>query len=238
MTTATAPSIATIAPVDGMPHELAEVLRAGASHQYGLCCLPGQVTKLWPLLREAERLGYVRFIGLERPWITPQGRLAIGAPTEMEADRARMVLLCAGARKPLTPAKRDDPRTDFDYRSYKANNFVCILAVKARDDRPEKQTIRIVVSGSTRPQGLGGGNSIIMDETKGDEPFVLAVVPDWLQSKCRLPTYAMPLPEDQDWSDADRALWERLRNICFSINSRIRNAGRAQHERRSFGAYA
>lgn len=225
-----------IVPADGMSHDLAEVLRAGAAHDHGMICRPGQVQKLYPLLKEAERLGYLRFIDVERPWITPAGRAAIGAPTETEAGYARLVLACSGARKPLVPTKRADPRTDFDYRSYKSMGYVCILAVRAHDERPEPQTVRIKVAGSSKPQGLGAGNSIIMEETAG--PFVLAVVPTWLQRKCGLATYAMPLPEDQPWSESDRELWGHLRDVCFSINSRIRNSNRRQRERGSFGQYA
>lgn len=227
-----------IATIDGMSHELAEVLRVGAAHDHGMICRPGEVMKLFPLLKQAERLGYLRFIDIERPWITPAGRAAIGAPTETEAGYARLVLACSAARKPLVPAKRADPRTDFDYRSYRQCGYVCILAVRAQDDRPDPQTVRIVVSGSTKPQGLGARNSIIMEETKGPGPFVLAVVPKWLQEKCSLPTYAMPLPEDQDWSDDDRELWARLREVCFSINSRIRNSNRRPRERAAFGQWA
>ncbi len=216
--------------------EMARLLRAGVSDGIGIICRPGQVRKFWPILREAERLGYLRFLDIERPWITDEGRAAIGAPSQVDADYARLVLLCRGARKPLVPAKRDDPRTDFDYRSYSAAGYVCILAVKAPDDRLQPHTIKIIVPNSSRTQGLGGDNSIIQPESEGR--FVVAVVPDWLQKLTGLPTYAMPLSEDEYWTDPERATWDRLRSVCISINSRIRNSNRAAPERRRFGENA
>lgn len=215
--------------------EMVELLRSGASHVHGMICVRGQVQKNWKHLRELERLGFLRFLGsLDNPWITEAGRAAIGAPSEMEASHARLVAICAAARKPLTPAKRNDPRTDFDYRSYKTMGCVCVLAKRAPDYRTNPNTVRIVANGTI--QGFGPGNSIIMPESEG--PFVLAVIPDWLQRRLKLPTIGFALPEDEEWSDDERALWERLRNVCRSINTRIRNAGRGQHERRRYGETA
>lgn len=219
--------------------EAVELLRRGAAHSFGLCCRPGEIRKSYPFLRQAERLGYVRFLDLERPFITEAGRAAIGAPTEAEADYAKLVLLCAGARKrkPLTPTKRDDPRTDFDYRSYKQMGYGCVLAVKAPDDRVNPQSVKIVVPGSSKPEGLGPKNSIIQPESEGK--FVVACIPLWLQRKLKLPTGNLPLPDHEThWTSEDRETWERLRNVCFSINSRIRNANRAKRQNLAFGQWA
>jgi hypothetical protein len=116
--------------------EMTEVLRAGAEHSHGFCCMPGQVRKLWPLLREAEKLGFIRIISSERPWITPKGREAIGAPSESEASRLRLIALCGG-RKVLEPRRAEDPRTDFDYRSFKSMGWVCTVVVRQPDQRDE-----------------------------------------------------------------------------------------------------
>src|SRR6266576_3397424 len=121
---------------DELTPEMVALLRAGANNPQGFLCSPGSVQKNWKPLRELERLGYQRLIGFN-PWITEAGRAAIGEPSEMEADRRRRVDLFArlNKRKPLIPKPDQDPRTDFDYRSYKSCGYVCVLAVKLPDDR-------------------------------------------------------------------------------------------------------
>jgi hypothetical protein len=201
--------------------EMAELLRAGADHTNGICCRPGQVRKLWALIREAERAGWIRLLDAEKPWITDAGRKAIGAPSELDASHAKLVDLCKRSKRVLRAA--DDPRTDFDYRSYQANNFVCVLVVKQPDARVEPATIRVGRDLSSAPQFLGPKNSIVQPES--EDPFVLAIMPHWIVRKALLPTYPFPLNEDEPWTDDERALWERLRNICASVNTRIRRGG-------------
>jgi len=70
--------------------EMEALLRAGAENRCGLCCIPGEVRKNWETLREAERLGYVRFLDITRPWVTDEGRRAVGLPGELEASRAAL----------------------------------------------------------------------------------------------------------------------------------------------------
>jgi hypothetical protein len=222
------------------------LLRRGAADHLGLCCRPGEVVKLWPAISEAERAGYLRFVGGEKPWITPQGREAIGAPSEMEADMAKLRLLCANARKSLVPAKRADARTDFDYRSWKAMRWVCTLVVRQPDGRMGPRTVRVGRTIDSQPQFLGSKNSMIQPES--DARFVLTLVPAWMTRPIKkngdnipaiFSTYPMPIDEtDSNFTDDERAAWDRLRQICFSINSRIRNAGRGQRERLRFGENA
>ncbi|MGY3609900.1 MULTISPECIES: hypothetical protein [unclassified Bradyrhizobium] len=215
--------------------EVVDLLRAGAADHLGYCCRPSQVVKLYPAIQAAERAGYVRFIG-EHPWITEAGRKAIGAPTQAEADRAKLIELCS-RRKKLVPAKRDDPRTDFDYRSYKSMDYVCTLLVKQPDARENPSSIRVGRSLSSDPQFLGPRNSIILPESEGR--FVLAIMPAWLVRKCLLPTYPFPLDEEDPAFTADeRATWDRLRLVCHSVNARIRGAGRRQSERFRYGESA
>lgn len=215
--------------------EMADLLRAGAADKLGLICSPSRVEKNYKVLREAERLGYLRFLDIERPWITPAGRLAIGAPTEAETSRAEFAAICAGVRKPLVPAKRNDPRTDFDYRSWKSMDWHCVLVVKQPHDR-EIRSVRVGRTPTSAPQYLGSRNSTIQPESDGR--FVLAVIPKWLISTAGFSTYPLPLDDGDGWTDAEREAWDRLRNVCFSINSRIRNAGRGQHQRLRFGEFA
>ena len=224
--------------IDELTPEMAELLRAGANHNHGLICVPGQVQKHWKTLRQAERLGYLRFLDIERPWITEAGRAAIGEPTEMEADYRRRVALLSSLnkRKPLIPTPAKDPRTDFDYRSYKSCGYVCVLAVKLPDDRPDARTIKVGRPGSSEHHFFGAGNSIVQPESEGR--FVLAVMPDWLQRRWKFLTYPLALPDDSDWTDDERAIWERLTRVCISINSRIQNAGRKVHESRRYGETA
>lgn len=225
--------------------EMAALLRAGAADYLGLVCRPGQVQKNWSTLREAERLGFLRFIDIERPWITDAGRAAIGVPSEADADRARLrEMFCK--RQPLDPVKRKDPRTDFDYRSYRAMRWVCTLVIRQPDRRFSPRTLRVGRTSTSDPQFLGDRNSNIQPESEG--PFILTLVPGWMTrpivklgvtSPSIFSTYPMALDEtDPNFTDEERAIWDRLRNVCFSINSRIRNAGRRFQGRRRFGEFA
>jgi hypothetical protein len=136
------------------------------------------------------------------------------------------------------PKKSDDPRTDFDYRSYRSMDWICVLAVKQPDYRSEQATLRVGRTLRSDPQFLGPRNSIILPESEGR--FALAIVPHWLARISGMPTHPFPLDEtDPAWSEDDRALWERLRQICFSVNSRIRTAGRnVRADRMRFGETA
>lgn len=202
--------------------DMLELLRAGAAHDNGICCRPGQVQKLWGVIRDAERAGYVRLLSVEQPWITEAGRKAIGAPSQTDADYARLTKLCRRRRKPL-PSPSDDPRTDFDYRSYRSLKYVCVLLVKQQDDRYQPTTIRVGRTLTSDPQFLGPKNSIVLPESEGR--FVLALMPDWLMRKAMLPGYPLALSEEEPWSDEERAVYDRLRNVCISINTRIRRGG-------------
>ena len=209
--------------------DIVEVLHAGAADGLGYCCRPGQVEKLFPALKEAEKLGYLRFLDIERPWITDAGRAAIGAPSQAEADRAKLIEIDSRRRK-LVPTRDQDPRTDFDYRSYRTMKYVCVLAVKQPDTREGALTLRVGRTLKGDPQFLGPRNSIILPESQGR--FVLTLMPEWIVRKSGLPTYPMPLDEtDPAWTADERAAWDRLRQVCFSVNSRIRNAGRTRQKR-------
>lgn len=220
---------------DQLTPEMAELLRAGADHPLGIVCIPGRVQKHWPVLTAAERLGYLRFITLEEPWITEAGRAAIGAPSEMEADRRRRVEMLTNLykRKPLVPKKRRDPRTEFDYRSYKSMGYVGVLAVQLPDDRDDPRTVKVTRPGSAEHHYFGSNNSIIQPESEGR--IVLAVMPDWLQKRWGFLTYPLALPDDGDFSEAEIATWQHLTRVCISINSRIRFAGRRAPEKYRFG---
>lgn len=216
--------------------EMVDLLRVGAAHDNGICCRPGQVQKLWPLIREAERAGYIRLLSVEQPWLTDAGRAAIGAPCQTDADYARLSKLCKRRRKPL-PRPADDPRTDFDYRSYRSLGYVCVLLVKQQDDRYQPSTVRVGVTLTSDPQFLGPKNSIVLPESEGR--FVLALMPQWLIMKAMLSSYPLALSEDEDWSDEERALYDRLRNVCISINVRIRRGGsRSPAPKLQYGEYA
>ncbi|WP_156456946.1 hypothetical protein [Bradyrhizobium sp. CCH5-F6] len=217
--------------------EMVDLLRAGAAHDIGSVCRPGQVRKLWPVLREAERLKLIVFLDLERPIITDMGRRAIGAPTQADADRARLVALCR--RKPLQPRRNEDPRTDFDYRSYQAMGYVCTLVVRQPDGRYNPTTVRVGKTLTSDPQFLGPRNAIILPECEGT-PFVLALMPKWLLDRAGFPTCPFPLDdEDASWSADDRATWDRLRQVCMSVSIRIRRGGNRQPTGKlAYGEYA
>jgi hypothetical protein len=230
--------------------ELVELLWVGADHKYGLCCMPGQVRKNWALLHEGERLGFIRFLvgNIRNPWITDAGRTAIGAPPEGEKQRVELRQICAdyAKRRALDPVKRNDPRTDFDYRSWKTMGWRCTLVFRQRDDRAVKRSVRVGKTPTSEPQFLGAKNSTIQPEST--ERFVLAVVPDWMTRPIKkygefkpapFTTYPLPLDEtDTSFTDEERETWRRLSGVCFSVNSRIRRAGQNRRERGAFGEYA
>jgi hypothetical protein len=216
------------------------LLKQGAEHALGTICPPGQVEQNYKFLKEAEDRGYLRFLNICEPIITPAGRAAIGAPTEQQADLARHNALLArlAVRKRLKPDRRADPRTEFDYRSYKAMNYVCVLAVRAPDDRVNPRSVKIMTLWSDHPEGFGPGNSIIEPECAGTK-FVLACIPAWLQRRLKLPMGALPLPDqDTQWTAEDRETWDRLRQLCHCINSRIRNANRRKFQNLRYGETA
>lgn len=227
--------------------ELVALLWAGADHKFGFCCMPGQVQKNFPLIRQGERLGFVRFVGMQ-PWITEAGRAAIGAPPEGEKQRAEFRQMCAdfAKRKPLDPVKRDDPRTDFDYRSWKTMGWRCTLVFRQEDSRAVKKTVRVGRMPNSDPQFLGPRNSNIQPESTAR--FVLTLVPDWMTRPIRkdgefkpapFTTYPLPLDEtDPAFTDAEREAWSRLSGVCFSINSRIRRAGVRSSDRHNGAIFA
>jgi len=193
------------------------LLEAGANHKNGICCLPGQVQKNWTDLRALERAGYIRWLDMEQPWITAKGRAAIGAPGEYAIARLHPLL----KRKPLEPKPSDDPRTDFDYRSYKAADYLCTLVVRQPDYRTAPSTIRVGKSLTSEPQFLGARNSIVQPESEGR--FVLTLVPAWMIRKNIFSAYPWSLDEnDPAFAAEERELWARLRDVCISINTRIR----------------
>jgi hypothetical protein len=216
--------------------EMADLLRAGAADHLGIVCSPGQVQKNWKLLRELQALGYVRFPTVEQPVVTDAGRAAIGAPSQAQIDRARFVEMCS--RRPrLVPERRRDPRTEFDYRSYRSMGYACTLVVKQPDPRENPASTRVGRSLTSDPQFLGPRNSIVLPESEGR--FVLALMPDWLISRAGLSTYPLPLDEtDPAFTDEERKLWDRLRQVCFSVNARIRTAGHKKAERFRWGESA
>ncbi len=215
--------------------ELADLLRAGIADRYGFVCPPGQVEKNYKALHEGERTGYIRFVKLTHPKITDAGRAAVGAASEHEERKAETQRICAEILKTmaLEPPKQKDPRTDFDYRSYKTMNYVCTLVFRQEDKRAQKSTVRVGRTLKSDPQFLGPRNSITQPEST--EKFVLAAVPEWMTRPIKKPgdtialpiftTYPLPIDEtDPAFNYGDREEWNRLTAVCYSINSRIRRA--------------
>lgn len=237
-----------MASVDLAP-EVVEMLSRGAADGLGIVCRPGEVRKLYPLLHEAERLGYIRFIDLERPWITEAGRAAIGAPSQAEVDRAKLALICSNARKPLVPAKRDDPRTAAEYTAWNLKpKWACTLVVRQPDARHQPRSIRVGRTLTSEAQYLGSNNANVQPEST--DRFVLAVVPEWMTRPIKkaggvtapaiFSTWPLALDEsDPNFTDEDRETWLRLRQVCASINSRIRIAGKPSHQKSwAYGQWA
>lgn len=88
----------------GLSDEAIALLKAAAHAPYGRICYPGQIKDHWPALREAEALGYVFWNGMQ-PEIREAGRVAVGGPSEPEANRLRL----ATARAEMRPADNIHP---------------------------------------------------------------------------------------------------------------------------------
>lgn len=221
--------------LDHLTPEMSALLWRGARDNYGYICRPSEVREFHPTLSAAERLGYLRFIDVTRPWITAEGRRAIGAPTEIESDREKWRRACAVnvERRPPDPKKRDDPRSDFDYRSYHSMKYVCVLAVRLPGARNNPQSVKVGRVTGGDPVFLSDNNSILMPESEGR--FVLALIPEWLQERTRLPMWAAPLREDEAWTAGERETWTRLAGVCSTINARIRRAGQRAKVSMPFG---
>lgn len=215
--------------------EMSALLWRGARDNYGYICRPSEVREFHAILSAAERLGYLRFIDVTRPWITAEGRRAIGAPTEMVADREKWLRACGvnAERRPPDPKKRNDPRSDADYRSYKTMEYVCVLALRLPDSRQSPRSTKVGGLAGGEPVFLGEGNSILAPESEGR--FVLALIPKWLQERTGLPMWAAPLREDEAWTSTERETWSRLSRVCSTINARIRSAGRRSKTRIPYG---
>jgi hypothetical protein len=113
--------------------------------------------------------------------------------------------------------------------------YVCTLVVKQPDQRVNPLTVRVGRTLRSDPQFLGPNNSIVQPESTAH--FLLVVMPAWLLKRTGFYTYPLALDETE-WSDADVATWDRLRGVCYAINSRIRNAGRRTPQRYRFGENA
>ena len=220
--------------VSDLPPEMIEMLWEGARDKLGIICRPGLVREKWLLLRHAEKLGFVRFLSVDVPWITAKGREAIGAPSEFEYDTDALREL--SKRRPLKPSAKSDPRSDALYQVWKMEKKVCVLLVRQEDFRDNPGTVRVTNVGSKDPQYLSDKNSTIMEESEGR--FVLAVVPAWLRKVAKMSAFPLPLPDGDEWTDEERALWGRMSDVCFSINSRIRNSGRRKKPYLRFGETA
>jgi hypothetical protein len=145
--------------------------------------------------------------------------MAIGAASEIDATIERLRPLLR--RKKLDPAPSQDPRTDFDYRSYQSMGWCCTLVMRQQDWRTDPKTIKVGRSLTSEAQFLGAGNSIVQPESEGR--FVLTLVPGWMVSKNIFSSHPFALDEDDPaFTAEERALWDRLRHICHSINTRIR----------------
>lgn len=207
------------------------LLEVGANNLLGRCCLPGKVKANWKDIRALEQHKLVRFHGYD-VYITDLGRRAIGAASQADATIAALRPLAQ--RRPLEPRPSNDPRTDFDYRSYRSMGWCCTLVVRQEDWRDDPKTIKVGRDLKSEPQFLGSRNSFVQPESEGR--FVLAIVPGWMIRKNIFSGCPFPLDEDDPAFTADeRALWDRLRNICNSINSRIRRGSGAPMAARSMG---
>lgn len=203
------------------------LLEAGAADAMCRCCLPGKVREHWAELMELESRRLVRLHGFDA-YITELGRREIGALSETEATIARLRPILR--RKPLNPRPNDDPRTDFDYRAYRTMKWNCTLVFS----RLERGTNAVSKLPSSKVEFLGANTSIVQPESEGR--FVLVLVPDWMFKKNVFSSFPFPIDEDDPaFTAEERALWDRLRHTCHSINVRIRRGTAKAMPARSLG---
>lgn len=221
---------------------MVELLTAAGQTTYGRICYPYQARGRERLLADMRARGFIYYDGAT-PMITDAGRKAVGCPTELE-------LICKNCGRlfvkgDVISARRqpDDPRSRMTYQSWRSARMFCTLVVKLAEPSPEDRSLRCSMNGDplrwfTLP--LKKHPIIIQPESK--DPFVLAVVERWLAKPFdpkRITELADVIPDlcdSVEWTDEQKADWNRLRRKASVINTRIRSGGPRRTSDRQSGA--
>jgi hypothetical protein len=140
---------------------------------------------------------------------------------EMFAAKSAAVAEVAAQIK-ARPRIADDPRKPADYRIFKTMKLICVPLVR----HALAGTLELSRDGWMRPRAfINPAKLIEQPESDGDLVLVLIErgLANWIKDKqrCNLFGVAPELSAEREWTDHDRAVWNRLRRLADTINSRI-----------------
>lgn len=117
-----------------------------------------------------------------------------------------------------------------DYLRWGRSRMACMLFV--RHDYPSVKSIKVSRDGAGSFAFLPTSKIELRPQSSGR--FALVIVPKWLREK--LPSNfssVIPRLAGDDWSDTERAEWDRLIIVCGKINYEIQMAPRRLRFRKS-----
>lgn len=225
--------------------EMVRLLHAGAEHGHGLICLPYQIRANSGSLEGLRRRGFLRWLDCTRPWITDEGRAAVGEASEggMVARRvAAATVAIASLRAQSNRTVPEDPRSAQDYNIAKTMRMFCALVVKLAEPAPDARGLKCSMNGDPA-KFFYLPIKQMMQQPESRDSFVLTLVPKWLTQpdktgRPRHPQLAnsnSDLADGVEWTDEQRASWKFLQRKRDSINVRIRTGGRVTPAKRQYG---
>lgn len=145
--------------------------------------------------------------------------------------RARMDAVDGAMRKTVEEmnaaekARKPDPRSDLEYRSYRG--LVAVIVVKHFD---RVNTVQVSRDGDAKGQHAFPRTAWLDVQPESAGPFILALVSKrnlaWVLDKQGVNLAGVVPDLVGDWSDEDRKTWRRLKQAANHINVRIRTAGK------------
>lgn len=205
-----------------------ELLEAGCAHPAGR---PNQLrsdnVKFCRELKELEDRGFMRRVGLD-PWITDEGRAAIGAPSEREVSRAlfaKQFPWCV--RRPgavPAPIQKFHGRSVLEYQNLRTMRAFCVPVFR----HAIEGTVRMSRDGGPAPHvRLPQDKFDECPESRGDLLLICVSrsLAKWVQERQNVNLFGDPPPlSDQvEWTQTDRDNWALLCAKANSINIRIRD---------------
>lgn len=145
----------------------------------------------------------------------PERSAAYNAAVDRVAAVSREMVAEVKARKP-------DPRSIHDYRSYLTMGLVCVLVVKHRD---REASIECSINGNSSVH-IFLPTKLCIVQPDGVGEFLLICVPKWLAQRAGLAGVTRDLTDARAWTKTDLEAWETLRKIRLGVNSKIYNANR------------
>jgi hypothetical protein len=195
------------------------------------------------LLVQARALGLIYYDG-STPMITDAGRKAVGGPSDLELyrkSRAELRFFTAVAKAGEARKRAEDPRSRITYECYRSARMFCTLVVKLAEPPIGARSLKCSMNGDPA-RFFYLPLSQIITEPESKPPFVLMVAPKWLAKPFdpkRITELACVIPDLCDsieWTDQQKADWQRLRRQAGVINTRIRSGGERRSSDRRNGA--